>query len=171
MDPIKSLLLAASAKGELESLQKVHAQLQTSSLKHSAHTHSQPDDLLLEDDDVLPINGHNETVTDPLDFCVTQDVLNKFTCYVFDRRFGWSEANSDGGGRVRRTSCTGAVLASSDGHHKAVINDMLDTFLIWFVKSHSGLYLKHFICNCGKILIKYNYYYFFNFTKRINFGR
>lgn len=60
-----------------------------------------------------------------------QDVLNKLTCYVFDRRYGWSEAGRDGMRRVRRMSSTGTTLEASDGHMKAVLNDLLDNIIRW----------------------------------------
>ncbi|XP_021365887.1 uncharacterized protein LOC110458492 isoform X2 [Mizuhopecten yessoensis] len=131
LEQINALLITASAKGELELLQKVHANLQSLSLKHSSPIQNPRDDVI-EEEVILTINGRSQIFTDPLEFCGTQEALNKFTCYVFDRRFGWSEANSDGGGRVRRMSCTGTVLASSDGHHKAVIIELLDVFLKWY---------------------------------------
>lgn len=60
-----------------------------------------------------------------------QDVLNKLTCYVLDRRYGWSEAGRDGMRRVRRMSSTGTTLEASDGHVKAVLNDLLDNIIRW----------------------------------------
>ncbi|XP_060080298.1 uncharacterized protein LOC132559696 [Ylistrum balloti] len=133
LEQINALLITTSAKGELELLQKVHSNLQPLSLKHSSPIQIPRDDLI-EEEVILPVNGRCQNFTDPLEFCGTQEALNKFTCYVFDRRFGWSEANSDGGGRVRRMSCTGTVLASSDGHHKAIIIDLLDVFLKWYAQ-------------------------------------
>ncbi|XP_069112054.1 uncharacterized protein [Argopecten irradians] len=131
LELINALLITTSAKGELELLQKVHSNLESLSSKHSSPAPIPRDDLN-EEDVILPINGSSQVFTDPLKFCGTQEALNKFTCYVFDRRFGWSEANSDGGGRVRRMSCTGTLLASSDGHHKAIIIELLDVFLKWY---------------------------------------
>jgi hypothetical protein len=61
--------------------------------------------------------------------CKTQNLLNKFTCYLFERRFGWSESNQDNGGRrVRRMSCTGITLEASDGQQKAFICQSLKHF-------------------------------------------
>ncbi|XP_062613685.1 uncharacterized protein LOC134275417 [Saccostrea cucullata] len=60
------------------------------------------------------------------------DVLNKLTCYVFDRRYGWSEAGIDGTRRVRKMSSTGTTLEASDGHVKAVLNDLLDNIIKWY---------------------------------------
>jgi hypothetical protein len=65
------------------------------------------------------------------------DVLNKLTCYVFDRRYGWSEAGRDGRRCVRRMSSTGTTLEASDGHVKAMLNDLLDNIIKWYVDLES----------------------------------
>nr|XP_022344408.1 uncharacterized protein LOC111137294 isoform X2 [Crassostrea virginica] len=62
------------------------------------------------------------------------DVLNKLTCYVFERRYGWSEAGRDGYKRVRTMSSTGNTLEASDGHVKAVLNDLLDNIIKWYIQ-------------------------------------
>lgn len=63
------------------------------------------------------------------DFATDQVALNKFTCYVFDRRYGWSEVVGDR--RVRRLSSTGATVRTQNKCQKAEINDILDTFIRW----------------------------------------
>lgn len=72
-----------------------------------------------------------------------QDVLNKLTCYVFDRRYGWSEAGRDGMRRVRRMSSTGTTLEASDGHVKAVLNDLLDNIIRWYIQQPLSVQLVH----------------------------
>ncbi|KAL5022616.1 hypothetical protein ScPMuIL_001771 [Solemya velum] len=64
------------------------------------------------------------------DVAEDQVVLNKFTCYVFDRRYGWSEVIGDR--RVRRLSSTGATVRTQNKCQKAEINDILDIFIRWF---------------------------------------
>lgn len=66
----------------------------------------------------------------PTSLFTEENDLNRFTCYLFERRYGWSEVGKDGPRRVRRLSC-GSVLPSDNVHHKAIINDILGDFLKW----------------------------------------
>ncbi|XP_055997933.1 uncharacterized protein LOC125653195 isoform X2 [Ostrea edulis] len=71
------------------------------------------------------------------------NVLNKLTCYVFDRRYGWSEAGRDGRRRVRKMSSTGTTLEASDGHVKAMLNDLLDNIIKWYIQQPLSVQLIH----------------------------
>ena len=62
--------------------------------------------------------------------CPDQPTLDKLTCYVFERRFGWSETDTEDGRRVRHSS-TGATMSAGTGKQKQVINSMLDCLLRW----------------------------------------
>ncbi|XP_060566590.1 uncharacterized protein LOC132725472 isoform X3 [Ruditapes philippinarum] len=65
--------------------------------------------------------------------CPSQDCLDKFTCYLFDRRFGWSETDTEDGRRVRRMSCSGATKSAGNSKQKAALNTMLDSLIKWFM--------------------------------------
>lgn len=80
------------------------------------------------------------------------NVLNKLTCYVFDRRYGWSEAGRDGRRRVRKMSSTGTTLEASDGHVKAMLNDLLDNIIKWYVEIR-GRFKGH-ILTCHQVFFK-----------------
>ena len=67
----------------------------------------------------------------PSDICASEQSLNQFTCYLFDRRFGWSETDTEGGRRVRKLSSTGATLSAGSGQQKTVLNTQLDCLIKW----------------------------------------
>ena len=50
--------------------------------------------------------------------------LNQFVCYIFNRRFGWSESQVNRGSRHRH---------EENANFKAKINELLDQFLSWLV--------------------------------------
>ncbi|XP_035680046.1 uncharacterized protein LOC118418298 isoform X2 [Branchiostoma floridae] len=62
-----------------------------------------------------------------------QSDLNAVTRYLFERRFGWSEAllcaAKDGDGQ---RSSQGQLLTKDNGKFKGQLNEMLDEFLKWF---------------------------------------
>ncbi|XP_078607662.1 uncharacterized protein LOC144879770 isoform X1 [Branchiostoma floridae x Branchiostoma japonicum] len=62
-----------------------------------------------------------------------QSDLNAVTRYLFERRFGWSEAllcaAKDGD---RQGSSQGQLLTKDNGKFKGQLNEMLDEFLKWF---------------------------------------
>jgi len=58
----------------------------------------------------------------PESFFTQQDILNRFVCYVFVRRFGWSEASDNG---VRPGH------GVTDPEHKSQINEILEHILLW----------------------------------------
>ncbi|KAI8504645.1 hypothetical protein Bbelb_177630 [Branchiostoma belcheri] len=62
----------------------------------------------------------------------SQADLNAVTRYLFERRFGWSEAllcGKDGDGQG---SSQGQLLTKDNGKFKGQLNEMLDEFLKWF---------------------------------------
>lgn len=124
---LSSLFSTSSPATELGSLKSIHKQLRCLS---SALDKSESDGdikFLLSAQDGSPYPDVNIR-----SLCKTQNLLNKFTCYLFERRFGWSESNQDHvGRRVRRLSCTGVTLEASDGQQKAFINDLIDSLLQW----------------------------------------
>ena len=67
----------------------------------------------------------------PEEICTTQENLNKFTCYLFNRRFGWSETDTEDGRRVRRMSCSGATMSAGNEKQKAFLNTLLDHLIKW----------------------------------------
>ncbi|XP_053402647.1 uncharacterized protein LOC123549646 [Mercenaria mercenaria] len=77
--------------------------------------------------------GNPYPLATPEIVCPTQDCLDKFTCYLFDRRFGWSETDTEDGRRVRRMSCSGATKSAGDSKQKAVLNTMLDCLIKWYM--------------------------------------
>ena len=124
---LSTLFMTTSPATELESLQLIHKQLWLLSSVH---------DKNVSDFDIkffFPSQEGNLYPDINIGIlCKTQNLLNKFTCYLFERRFGWSESNQDNGGRrVRRMSCTGITLEASDGQQKAFINDLIDSLIQW----------------------------------------
>ena len=65
----------------------------------------------------------------------TTTSLNQFVCYMFNRRFGWSESQVIRGSRHQN---------EENVHFKAKINELLDQFLAWLV-CYSGVYVYNFI--------------------------
>ena len=124
---ICALLKTTSAIKEQEILRHIHNQLDNGSQANN--------DKINDNNEPVQFNGAG-TIAPYADTDITSVIhdsedLNKFVCYIFERRYGWSEAGKDGGRRVRKISSTGATLDSSDGQLKAVINDLLDNFIRW----------------------------------------
>ncbi|XP_052231830.1 uncharacterized protein LOC127845146 isoform X2 [Dreissena polymorpha] len=102
---------------------------------HSTLVQSTDCSALTEDGASIPLFGHGnpyphrslETV------CKSQETLDKFTCYVFERRFGWSETDTEDGHRVRHLSSTGTTLSAGTSKQKSALNTMLDCLLKWFL--------------------------------------
>ena len=63
--------------------------------------------------------------------CRSQDDLNRFTCYLFDRRYGWSETDKEDGKRVRRLSSTGFTMSAGTEKQKTILNALLDQYIKW----------------------------------------
>ena len=61
--------------------------------------------------------------------------LNQFVCYVFNRRFGWSESQRIKSSRRQN---------EENSRFKTKINDLLDQFLAWLVCS-AGVYVYGFV--------------------------
>lgn len=124
---ILSLLNSPSPQVELKLLKQIHENLrQLSSEAVDCETENDLISSKLLDNDVNPYPDVSIEV-----LCKKQNVFNKITSYMFDRRFGWSEADQYDGRRVRRLSCTGATLQASDGQQKAALNDLLDDIIRW----------------------------------------
>ena len=124
---LSTLFMTTSPATELESLQLIHKQLWSLSKQTDKNISDFDIKFLLSAQDGDPYPDVSINV-----LCKTQSLLNKFTCYLFERRFGWSESNQDNvGRRVRRMSCTGITLDASDGQQKAFINDLIDSLLQW----------------------------------------
>ena len=61
----------------------------------------------------------------------SQETLNRFTCYLFERRFGWSEAKQEGTKvQVRRLGSVGQP-SQEEAKYKDLLNGMLDDFIKW----------------------------------------
>ncbi|WAR11648.1 hypothetical protein MAR_025828 [Mya arenaria] len=75
------------------------------------------------------------------DLCPSQAILDRFTCYVFERRFGWSETDTEDGRRVRHMSCSGATMSAGSSKQKSALNTMLDCLLKWFLHQEMDLRL------------------------------
>ena len=67
-----------------------------------------------------------------------QEDLNNFTCYLFERRFGWSECTTNleeyssgeqGNFGSRRSS--GSLRIQDNSKFKAKLNELLDEYLKW----------------------------------------
>ena len=70
----------------------------------------------------------------------SQDDLDSFTFYLFERRFGWSEftANLDdlhteADEHLVRRGSSGSVRIQDESKFKAKLNELLDEFLKWYV--------------------------------------
>ncbi|XP_071173615.1 uncharacterized protein [Mytilus edulis] len=126
---LATLFTTSSPATELESLKLIHKQLRSLS---SIHNRNASDFDLKFTLSSLEGNPYQDVSIEVL--CKTQNLLNKFTCYLLERRFGWSESNQETGGRrVRRMSCTGVTLEASDGQQKAFINDLIDSLIQWLI--------------------------------------
>ncbi|KAK3085980.1 hypothetical protein FSP39_011613 [Pinctada imbricata] len=129
---LQSLFKTSTVEVEQEALRQLHMKL-TREAKQVEKAHELGDGEKCSPDVVnngvssaSPYNGIFVTV-----MIKDADTLNKFVCYVFERRYGWSEAGREGSRRVRRMSSTGVTLGSSDGQQKAIINDLLDNLIKW----------------------------------------
>ncbi|CAG2214540.1 unnamed protein product [Mytilus edulis] len=126
---LATLFTTSSPATELESLKLIHKQLR--SLSAGQNRNASDFDLKFTLSS-LQGNPYQDVGIEVL--CKTQNLLNKFTCYLLERRFGWSESNQETGGRrVRRMSCTGVTLEASDGQQKAFINDLIDSLIQWLI--------------------------------------
>ncbi|XP_064639855.1 uncharacterized protein LOC135495320 [Lineus longissimus] len=129
---LDDLEAATSTKCELECMRHLHRKL--SVFSEDAHIY-QTDEEFLEDqflsttaDDENPFPLKNIHT-----LCPTQEELNRFTHYLFERRYGWSEGlQADGKKpRIRRL---GSVVTSlgDEKTYKSSINEVLDDFIRWY---------------------------------------
>ncbi|XP_048576620.1 uncharacterized protein LOC5501449 isoform X2 [Nematostella vectensis] len=83
----------------------------------------------------------------PESLCESQDELNTFTFYLFERRFGWSEylTMEDLGENLEnlegRSSSASSVKVPDDTRCKGQLNDLLDEFLKWYLAQNLSLKL------------------------------
>lgn len=129
---IIKLTSAVSSDEEVLILQKLH-----SSLLNRHGTSESETNLIgtIEKETSFDLfgDGNPYPQNTPESVCDTQECLDKFTCYLFDRRFGWSETDTEDGRRVRRMSCTGATKSAGSSKQKAVLNTMLDCLIKWYM--------------------------------------
>ncbi|XP_013392533.1 uncharacterized protein LOC106160455 [Lingula anatina] len=79
----------------------------------------------LEDD--TPFPGHS-----PEMLYSKQNDLNDFTYYLLNRRYGWSELEGKPGSKARARPAKASVMAG-EVRHKALLNDLLDDFIKWYM--------------------------------------
>ena len=64
-----------------------------------------------------------------------QDDLNQFICYVFMRRFGWSEGINGESVQEARSLASplqrGKLAMEKEAQHKAKLNELLDELIRW----------------------------------------
>ena len=125
-DTVLNAVEAQSPTSELDALQQLK---QASTLSHGkCRKISNADDDFLEQEFLHQSPGQ----TDPFDFpsqLVTEIIHDptiqaKFVSYVFERRYGWSEADSSKLCRVKQ-----AQHKHQDVRYKSSINEALDHFI------------------------------------------
>ena len=102
------------------------------------------DEEIVEHDFLLGIHDDGNSFPSAKITTVFQNAtsLNQFVCYVFNRRFGWSESQRIKSSRHQN---------EENAKFKAKINELLDQFLAWLVCC-VGLYVYSFNFNVPIVL-------------------
>lgn len=148
---LKRLQNASCAEEELAALEELKESI------HPGHTIHDEDDLESEwlkrglEDRENPFPGIS-----PENCIRSQDDLNHFTFYLFERRYGWSEYStadeecSTATGfdvHVGRRASTGSLRTQDDSKFKSQLNELSDVFLKWCVLNYScNLFQSYGFC-------------------------
>ncbi|KAL4234093.1 hypothetical protein ACF0H5_005746 [Mactra antiquata] len=134
---IEKLTTSESSDEEVFVIQKLHSLLSTAS---SGQSDTSLSSKANDRDGSINLFGEGNPYpsSTPESICPSQTQLDKFTCYLFDRRFGWSETDTEDGRRVRKLSCSGATMSAGSSKQKAVLNTMLDSLIKWYLHQELG---------------------------------
>ncbi|KAL3860307.1 hypothetical protein ACJMK2_010446 [Sinanodonta woodiana] len=121
-EAVSTLLSSMSSQSEVRTLCHLHCILSSAEVELSDK--KEIPTFTLEFDNPYPLFSPSS---------LSQDQLNKFTCYIFERRFGWSETDTEKGNRVRRLSSTGTTLSAGDRQQKSILNNHFDCLIRWYL--------------------------------------
>ncbi|XP_072051956.1 uncharacterized protein [Amphiura filiformis] len=139
-DLLQKLKLSANLSDEVVNLETLQLDLKPSNHHQQRHDYDPDEEWLSmavenlgDDDDDEVVNPFPKMI--PNQLFTHQDDLNQFTCYVFMRRFGWSEGINGETVQDERsvTLQKGKLAMEKEAQCKARVNELLDEFIKWYL--------------------------------------
>ncbi|XP_074644937.1 uncharacterized protein LOC141901529 [Tubulanus polymorphus] len=137
---LAKLEFASTTEEELDSLWDLRQMLKKAANISLSSVKVKSDNVSMEEAMLLRYNSF-ESNENPFpdqfvsSLCLNQSDLNKFTSYLFQRRYGWSEGYKEVKQvRIRRMNRINSVVATSidEVKYKPPLNDVLDDFIKWY---------------------------------------